>query len=66
VPRFAAADCLNPPCEAVSRRPHAILDAAAATKRPDGQISKKLSSPWLKNIPLNPTRLGKKLGIFEN
>jgi len=32
----------------------------------DGQISKNLSSPWLKNIPLNPSRLGKKLGIFEN
>jgi len=26
-----------------------------ATKQPDGQISKNLSSPSLKNIPLNPS-----------
>jgi hypothetical protein len=29
------------------------LDAAPATKQPDGQISKTLSSPPSKNIPLN-------------
>jgi hypothetical protein len=27
----------------------------AATKQPDGQISKNLSSPRAKNIPLNPS-----------
>src|SRR6476660_1208812 len=31
------------------------LRAAAATKQPDGQISKNLSSPRAKNIPLNPS-----------
>ena len=46
-----------------SRRPAKLLFSvrkdksmrAAATKQLDGQISKKLSSPWLKNIPLNPS-----------
>jgi hypothetical protein len=28
---------------------------ADATQQPDGQISKNLSGPWLKNIPLNPS-----------
>jgi hypothetical protein len=40
--------------------------AMAATKQPAGQIGKKLSSPSAKNVSLNPSRLGKKLGIFEN
>jgi hypothetical protein len=31
-------------------------DATAATKQPDGQISKNLSSPRAKNIPLNMPR----------
>ena len=31
------------------------VEAMAATKQPAGQIGKKLSSPWLKNIPLNPS-----------
>jgi hypothetical protein len=26
-----------------------------ATKQPDGQITKSLSSPWRKNILLNPS-----------
>jgi len=29
--------------------------AAHAAKQPDGQISKNLSSPRLKNIPLSPS-----------
>jgi hypothetical protein len=31
------------------------LDAAGATKQPDGQITKSLSSPSRKNIPLSPS-----------
>ncbi len=31
------------------------LDAAGATKQPDGQITKILSSPFRKNIPLSPS-----------
>jgi hypothetical protein len=31
------------------------LDATGATKQPDGQISKKLSSPHVENIPLSPS-----------
>jgi hypothetical protein len=41
--------------EADLERAQGQLDAAAATKQPDGQISKKLSSPRAKNIPLNPS-----------
>jgi len=40
------------------RAPLARNDEVAfvrATKQPDGQISKKLSSPQVKNIPLKPT-----------
>jgi hypothetical protein len=31
------------------------VEALGATKQPDGQISKNLSSPQLKNIPLSPS-----------
>jgi hypothetical protein len=54
-PRFAAADRLDPPCEAASRRAQEEFDAPAVTKQRDGQISKNLSSPRLKNILLSPS-----------
>jgi hypothetical protein len=31
------------------------VGSAGATKQPDGQISKNLSSPAAKNIPLSPS-----------
>jgi len=31
------------------------VEAVDATKQPDGQINKSLSSPSLKNIPLTPS-----------
>jgi len=36
-----------------------------ATKQPDGQISKSLSTPFCKNISLHPDEAGQELGIFE-
>jgi hypothetical protein len=36
-------------------RMHFDVEARDATKQPDGQISKNLSSPVEKNIPLSPS-----------
>jgi hypothetical protein len=53
--RAALRDGLSaqPALQAASRRAQGQLDAAAATKQPDGQIAKNLSTPRAKNIPLN-------------
>jgi hypothetical protein len=42
------ASSASPRAQAKSRDP-------IATKQPDGQITKTLSSPFEKNIPLNPS-----------
>src|SRR5947207_10763636 len=47
--------CAIAPCGPASSRAQAKSSDPAATKQPDGQITKKLSSPSHKNIPLNPS-----------
>jgi hypothetical protein len=46
-----AGNVCDPHCFARKRNP----DEAPASKQPDGQITKSLSIPSRKNIPLNPT-----------
>jgi hypothetical protein len=47
----------QPICKARTASPRAQAQSRdpIATKQPDGQITKTLSSPFAKNIPLNPS-----------
>jgi hypothetical protein len=52
---FAKSSTHATPCELRRLARKQNLETRAATKQPDGQITRNLSSPLSKNIPLNPS-----------